>query len=119
MPETRHPQTNARVRNTLQGDVAETTDATQTIVGFQQLSLSTSAASSLTVPGGTELAWLNVEAGGVRYREDGTAATRTVGALLPAGTNIFLTPADFTKISLIVDNTSAAATVNVHYYKFA
>jgi hypothetical protein len=107
------------VHTTTLGDVTETTDATQTSAGFQQLVLLTSGASTLTAPAGSELVWLNIEAGGVRYRDDGTAATRAVGALLPAGTNLFVLPADFTKLSMIIDNASTAATVNAHYYKFA
>ena len=52
-------------------------------LGYQQLTTALSAATALTVPAGTKQAFIRVYAAsgtlGVRYRDDGTAPTTSVG----------------------------------------
>lgn len=81
-------------------------------LGFQQLtSLSTSTA--LTVPGGATLAVIQAERADVRWRDDGTDPTATVGMWLPAGAELRYTGA---LAALRLIQASAGATVNVSYY---
>lgn len=81
-------------------------------LGYQQItSLSTSTA--LTVPGGAGLAVIQAEGADVRWRDDGTAPTATVGMLLPAGAELRYTGA---LAALRLIQVSAGATVNVSYY---
>lgn len=52
-------------------------------LGYQQISATTlAAATALTVPAGANFALIRVEAANVRWRDDGTAPTATVGMLL-------------------------------------
>lgn len=54
------------------------------ILGFQQLTISGTAAL-LTVPAGATIAEICNEGGAVRYRDDGTAPTASVGVPVAAG----------------------------------
>ena len=83
-----------------------------TALGFEQItSLSSSAA--LTVPSGATIAVVQAEGADVRWRDDGTAPTATVGMLLPAGAELRYTGA---LAALRLIQASAGATVNVSYY---
>lgn len=83
-----------------------------TALGYQQItSLSSSAA--LTVPSGATIAVVQAEGADVRWRDDGTAPTATVGMLLPAGAELRYTGA---LAALRLIQASAGATVNVSYY---
>lgn len=55
--------------------------------GFQALTVSNTAVG-FTVPSGTEYAIASLEANNIRYRDDGTAPTSSVGLLITA-TSIF------------------------------
>ena len=82
-------------------------------LGFQQItSLSTSTA--LTVPSGAGLAVIQAEGAAVRWRDDGTAPTATVGMLLPAGAERVF-DASLAAVRLI--QTASGAVVNVSYYQ--
>ncbi len=81
-------------------------------LGFQQIT-SLSSSSALTVPGGATLAVIQAEGADVRWRDDGTAPTATVGMLLPAGAELRYTGA---LAALRLIRASAGATVNVSYY---
>lgn len=81
-------------------------------LGFQQIT-SLSSSSALTVPGGATLAVIQAEGADVRWRDDGTAPTATVGMLLPAGAELRYTGA---LAALRLIQASAGATVNVSYY---
>lgn len=55
------------------------------ITGFQQIdSAALAAAVALTVPAGTERAWLQAETANVRFRLDGSDPTASVGMLVIA-----------------------------------
>lgn len=56
------------------------------VTGYQQLSAaSLASAVALTVPAGTERAWLQAETANVRYRTDGNDPDANTGMLLVAG----------------------------------
>lgn len=56
-----------------------------TSAGYQQIT-ATGTAQSLTVPSGATIAEICVETAAIRYRDDGTAPTATVGMPAAAGT---------------------------------
>lgn len=82
-------------------------------LGYQQLTSMTSA-TPLTVPPGANAALLVAEAQNVRFRDDGTAPTATVGQLLkPADPNLFYTGA-LGALQFIA--ATGGAILNVTYY---
>ena len=81
-------------------------------LGYQQIT-SLSAATALTVPSGASLAWVQAEVNNVRFRDDGTNPTASVGFLLLA-TNDFTYIGDLSAVKFI--ETTASATLNVLYY---
>ena len=84
-------------------------------LGFQQLTVSTSALG-LTVPTGASRALIRVAgANGVTWRDDGTAPTAAIGHLLVSTDPFLLYDGELSKIQFI--RTGAAdATLNVSYY---
>lgn len=86
---------------------------TYTALGYQQIT-SLSAATTLTVPAGAKLAQICVETQGVRYRDDGTAPTSTVGQPVASGT-CFQYSGPLAAIQFIQQSSSAA--IDVSYYK--
>lgn len=86
-----------------------------TVLGFQQLS-SLSSATKLTVPDGANIAVIEVNSGGqsVRWRDDGTAPTASVGTELLPGSQLTYS-GNLAAIQFI--QTAASATLNVSYYK--
>ncbi len=84
-------------------------------VGFQQISAATLAASTpLTVPAGATVAFVNAEAAGVRWRDDGTAPTATIGVILGAGQQLIYS-GNLTAIQFILQ--SGSPILDVEYYK--
>lgn len=92
-----------------------------TCMGYQQIT-SLSSATNLTVPGrspmGTtqspRLALLQCESQSVRWRDDGTSPTASVGMILNVGDQPYPYDGDLTKIKFI--ETAASAKLNVSYY---
>lgn len=85
-------------------------------LGYQQISAATLAsATSLTVPAGSRVADIQVDTATVRYRDDGTAPTTTVGVQLFNGLAPFSYSGDLTKIQFIA--VSGAPVLNVTYYR--
>jgi hypothetical protein len=88
--------------------------------GFQQISAATLAsAQTLTVPAGANLAVISVEGtagtgNGVRWRDDGTAPTSTVGILIPPG-NTLVYSAAINAIQFI--EAGGSSLINVSYYQ--
>lgn len=80
--------------------------------GYQQLT-SLSAASSLTVPTGATIALIQAQDKNVRWRDDGTDPTASVGMVIAAGDTLPYT-GSLAAIKLI--ETAASAKVNVAYY---
>lgn len=82
-------------------------------LGFEQIS-DVSTAKFLTVPDGAIMALIQVETSDVRWRDDGTAPTDSVGMLLTADGQPLEYNGDLSKIRLI--DTDSGASVNVTYY---
>lgn len=82
-------------------------------LGYQQIS-SLSAATALTVPTGATTAVITVEAQAVRYRDDGTVPTASVGMPVAVGGTLTYT-GPLSKIKFIEQ--TSGATVNISYYK--
>lgn len=81
-------------------------------LGYQQIT-SLSAAAALTVPTGATMALIVAETQGVRWRDDGTAPTSSVGMPLAAGVSLSY-DGDLRAIRFIQQ--TASATLNVSYY---
>lgn len=81
-------------------------------MGYQQIT-SLSAAAGLTVPPGATRALIQAETQNVRWRDDGTNPTTTVGMTLAAGTSIYYL-GDLTAIKFI--EVAASAKLNIVYY---
>lgn len=83
-----------------------------TAKGYQQIT-SLSAAAALTVPSGAIVALIQAETQSIRWRDDGTDPTTTVGMVLSAGESMFFTGslAAFKAIEI-----TASAKLNISYY---
>lgn len=84
-----------------------------TPLGYQQIT-SLSSAATLTIPIGATIALIAVEGGAIRYRDDGTAPTATVGMPIAAGQEFQYT-GNLAALQFIQQ--SATATLDVLYYK--
>jgi hypothetical protein len=82
--------------------------------GVGQYALSVSSPTSLTVPSGATMAQICVETAAVRYRDDGTAPTSSVGVPVGAGT-CFSYAGPLTVIQFIAQ--AGSPTIDVSYYK--
>lgn len=82
-------------------------------LGYQQITTLTSS-TALTVPAGATAAVITAESQAVRYRDDGTAPSATVGMPLAVATTLVYTGT----LSAIrfIEQTSAAK-LNVAYYR--
>jgi hypothetical protein len=81
--------------------------------GYQQIT-SLSAAAALTVPSGAVLALIQAEDQPVRYRDDGTDPTASVGMVIAEGQTLVYN-GNLATIKLIETTTSAK--LNVSYYR--
>lgn len=86
--------------------------STTVCLGYQQIT-SLSSASGLTIPQGTTMAVITPESQGVRWRDDGTNPTASVGMPIAAGA-YFNYDGDLNRIKFIEQ--SASAKLNVAYY---
>ena len=84
-----------------------------TPLGYQQIT-SLGSAVGLTVPTGAKIAVISVTGAGVRYRDDGTDPTASVGMPLPSGTVGWTYSGDLEAIKFIEQTGTAA--LNVSYY---
>lgn len=83
-----------------------------TPLGYQQITVS--ALSTLTIPTGAIFAYLTVETSPIRYRDDGTAPTSTVGYPVAVGTQLYYA-GTLSAVQLIAQ--SGTPVVDVLYYK--
>jgi len=90
----------------------EIVDGTIAPCGFQQLT-ALSAAVALTVPEGADTAMIQAENQQVRWRDDGTNPTATVGMFIPAGQSIWFT-GNLSRVKFIEEAPSAK--LDVAYY---
>lgn len=84
-----------------------------TPLGYQQI-VGLVAATALTVPPGATVADITIEGQPIRYRDDGTAPTSTVGMLLYQSQS-FRYIGSLSAIKFI--QTAATATLDISYYK--
>jgi hypothetical protein len=90
----------------------QTVGSVDTPLGYQQItSLSSSAA--LTIPAGAKRAIIQAETQDVRWRDDGTAPTASVGMVISAGDRLAYT-GSLSAIRFI--EATASAKLNVSYY---
>lgn len=83
-------------------------------LGHQQLT-SLSAATALTVPTGARFAYVRCETQSVRWRDDGTDPTASVGMLMATTDAPMLFESNLSAIKFI--ETVASAKLDVAYYK--
>lgn len=82
-------------------------------LGYQQIT-DVSSAVGLTLPTtGTEVAVIHVESQPVRWRDDGTNPTSSVGMYLAAGETLIY---DGNLLSIKFIETAASAKLNISYY---
>lgn len=82
--------------------------------GFQRITtLSSSIGLTPPLPG-SRLAIIRTETQDIRWRDDGTNPTSTIGLLMSVG-DVFLYTGDLSKFKMI--ETAASAVVQVSYYK--
>ena len=93
-----------------------TLPAATTPVAGAQYGLAVASSTALTVPASATAALITIEGTSVRYADDGTTPTPSVGqGPFVAGYVITLTGAELAAARFI--QTSASATINVSYYK--
>ena len=80
--------------------------------GYQQIT-SLSSATSLTVPTGAQIAWIQAESQNIRLRDDGTAPSATVGFIITT-TDPLRYDGDLRDVQLI--EVTGSAKVNILYY---
>ena len=86
--------------------------STTVCLGYQQIT-SLSSAASLTPPQGATLALIVPETQNVRWRDDGTDPTASVGMPIFVGASLSY-DGDFNKIKFIEE--TASAKINVSFY---
>jgi hypothetical protein len=113
-----------QVTNGLAGSAAtplSTVDGVRTPLGVYQVSVTTAetlaTAIGASIPAGATLVYIEPEIGGadIRYRDDGTAPTNSVGVRISAGV-AWPYVGSLSAIQL-VSQSGAAATVNLAFYK--
>ncbi len=85
---------------------------TTVCLGYQQIT-SLSASAALTVPTGATMALIVADTQAVRWRDDGTAPTASVGMPLAVGVSLSY-DGDLKAIRFIQQ--ASSATLNVSYY---
>jgi hypothetical protein len=81
-------------------------------MGYQQI-VGLAAATALTVPAGARIAYIEAEAQAVRWRDDGTNPTATIGQPLPVG-RMLTYVGDLTRIKFFQQ--AATANLNITYF---
>ena len=82
--------------------------------GASQMALAVGTNTTLTVPAGATLAEICVEGAALRYRDDGTAATASLGIPVAAGA-CFAYSGPLASLSFTAQ--SGSPTIDVSYYK--
>jgi len=82
-------------------------------VGFVQMTSLSSATGLSSIPSGAQYALINAEDQNVRWRDDGTNPTASVGMVLEAGDTMLY---DMPLSALKVIEETASAKLNVSYY---
>ena len=85
------------------------------VVGREQKTVA--SATSLIVPDGAKFAYLQAQSGNIRWTDDGTTVTGSVGMLLIAGQAPFPYAGNLKALSFM-DDGSDVSTLIVHYYGY-
>lgn len=86
--------------------------------GLQTLTVTNASASALTVPAGANMAIISVEGNSIRFRDDGTAPTTSIGVIVNPGSTLELHDVVLLKaIQLIAVDNSASAVINASFYQ--
>jgi hypothetical protein len=85
-----------------------------TPLGYQQISPTVTTPSTLTVPGGTRMAYICAETNTVRYRDDGTPPTATSGQPIFAGTCIYYSGS---LAAMVFQQATSPAVLDLSYYR--
>lgn len=93
---------------------AQITEAFLKPAGYRQITSLSSAAGISNIPDNARVALISAEAQAVRWRDDGTNPTASVGMVIAAGADMVYT-GDFSAIKFI--EVSVSAKVNVSFYK--
>ena len=88
--------------------------SSDTPLGYQQVVGPASATSLPNIPAGATYALITPDTQGIRWRDDGTDPTATVGMPVPAGTTLKYN-GNLAAFRFI--QTAATSTVNISYYK--
>ncbi len=84
-------------------------------LGYQQISAATLAtAQLLAVPAGATVAMVQVDTAGVRWRDDDTAPTATIGMQMLAGTSLTFGGDSLMDVQFIL--VSGSPVLNISYY---
>jgi hypothetical protein len=83
-------------------------------LGYQQIT-SLSSATALTIPAGAQYALITCEVANVRWRDDGSAPTASVGMILATGSTLVYEVGNLALIQFI--QVSSGAILNVSYYR--
>lgn len=82
--------------------------------GYQQYTSLSSSTPFSSVPSGAWYAVITVESAGIRWRDDGTAPTASVGMPVAAGSTFYYT-GSFAKFAIIQQ--TSGAIINVSWYR--
>jgi hypothetical protein len=82
-------------------------------LGYQQIT-NLAAATALTVPAGAAYARIICTTQAVRWRDDGTDPTATIGMPLPVNTELCYDGANLSRVKFIEQ--AASAVLNITYY---
>lgn len=105
----------AQAQNLFLNPLPITTQNATTPLGYQQIT-SLSSAQALTVPTGATYAVVTPETQGVRFRDDGTNPTASVGMPIAVGNSWTFTGATILAALKFIEQTSSAK-LNIEYYK--
>jgi len=83
-------------------------------LGYTQITNLAAAVGLGTIPAGTEVVMLQCETQNVRYRDDGTNPTSSVGMILVTNTIYTFTVAQLAAMKFI--EAAASAKLNITYY---
>ena len=96
-------------------DATPVIDANLVPLGYQQMTSITVSTALPSIPVGAKRALIQAEAQNVRWRDDGTAPTGTVGQIAYSGQNPFLYEGSLSAFRAI--QATAGAILNVTYYE--
>jgi hypothetical protein len=94
----------------ISAEAAGTLQSCTKALGYTQITSLTSATGLGTIPSGTFYVVITIETAGIRWRDDGTAPTASVGMPVNSGATFSYT-ASFSKFQMIQQTSGAVADV--------